>query len=100
MFTDRSASKSARPSELDWILGLAFRWRDTEYREQDRPLDRPGLVQLRVSFDVPSASLGEESNSHFHLSPGVLEYLRVLMRRHAGCSVCPPMHIATKVLHH
>jgi len=53
MFTDRSASNSARPFELDWILGLAFRWRDTEYREQDRPLDRPGLVQLRVSFDVP-----------------------------------------------
>ncbi|MBU6482234.1 MAG: hypothetical protein KGS09_17030 [Nitrospirae bacterium] len=62
MFTDRSASNSARPSELDWILGLALRWRDTElsvYREQDQPLDRPGLVQkywavqLRVSFDVP-----------------------------------------------
>jgi hypothetical protein len=62
LFTDRSASNSARPSELDWILGLALRWRDTElsvYREQDQPLDRPGLVQkywavqLRVSFDVP-----------------------------------------------
>jgi hypothetical protein len=46
---------------LDWILGLAVRWRDYElslYREQDRPLDRSGLiqeywaVQLRYAFDV------------------------------------------------
>ena len=62
MFTDRTASSKIRPSELDWILGLAVRWRDLElsvYREQDRPLDRSGLVQqywavqLRVAFDVP-----------------------------------------------
>ncbi len=61
MFTDRQAS-AISPSELDWIIGLAVRWRNTElavYREEDRPLDRSGLiqkyvaVQLRYSFDVP-----------------------------------------------
>lgn len=61
MFTDRTASNVVRPSELDWILGVAVRWRDYEvsfYREQDLPLDRGGLiqeywaVQLRYAFDV------------------------------------------------
>jgi hypothetical protein len=61
-FTDRGASNTANPTELDWIVGLALRWRDMEfavYREQDQPLDRPGLVQkyvavqLRYAFDVP-----------------------------------------------
>jgi hypothetical protein len=61
MFTDREASNAAKPTELDWILGLAVRWRDYEvalYREQDRPLDRSGLiqeywaVQVRYAFDV------------------------------------------------
>jgi hypothetical protein len=67
MFTDRDSSHQARPSELDWIIGLALRWRDMEfavYREEDRPLDREGLVQkyvavqLRVSFDVSKRDLG------------------------------------------
>jgi hypothetical protein len=62
MFTDRTSDNAARPSELDWILGIALRWRQYEisvYREQDRPLDRSGLVQqyyalqLRYAFDVP-----------------------------------------------
>lgn len=62
MFTDRTASSQIRPSELDWIIGLAVRWNDYElsiYREQDRPLDRGGLVQqyvavqLRYAFDMP-----------------------------------------------
>ena len=66
-FTDRDASNQARPSELDWIVGLAVRWRDMElafYREQDQPLDRDGLVQkyvavqLRFSFDVSKQDLG------------------------------------------
>ncbi|WP_447972609.1 hypothetical protein [Nitrospira sp. Kam-Ns4a] len=61
MFTDRTASNVLRPTELDWILGIAFRWRDLElsiYREQDLPLDKPGLVQqytavqLRFAFDL------------------------------------------------
>ena len=61
-FTDRGAGNTANPTELDWIVGLALRWRAMEfavYREQDQPLDRPGLVQkyvavqLRYAFDVP-----------------------------------------------
>lgn len=60
MFTDRTNGHSIRPSELDWILGLAVRWKTLElsfYREQDRPLDRSGFiqeyyaVQLRYAFD-------------------------------------------------
>lgn len=60
MFTDRTNGHSIRPSELDWILGVAVRWKDLElsfYREQDRPLDRSGFiqeyyaVQLRYAFD-------------------------------------------------
>jgi hypothetical protein len=66
-FTDRENSNQAKPTELDWIVGLAVRWRDMElavYREQDHPLDRAGLVQkyvavqLRFSFDVSKQGLG------------------------------------------
>lgn len=66
MFTDRTSHDQFRPSELDWMVGIAFRWRDLElsvYREQDRPLDRSGFVQqytaiqLRVAFDVPKTIL-------------------------------------------
>ena len=62
MFTDRTASSTIRPSELDWILGVALRWHDYEvsvYQESDQPLDQGGLVQkywavqLRVAFEVP-----------------------------------------------
>jgi hypothetical protein len=61
-FTDREAANKGNPTELDWIVGLALRWHDTElsvYREEDRSLDRSGLiqkyvaVQLRFAFDVP-----------------------------------------------
>lgn len=67
MFTDREAGNQARPTELDWIVGLAVRWRDMElavYCEQDEPLDRAGLVQkylaiqFRFSFDVSKQDLG------------------------------------------
>lgn len=62
LFTDQQASNNANPTELDWIVGLAVRFRDFEvavYREEDRSLDRTGLVQkyiaaqVRYSFDVP-----------------------------------------------
>lgn len=63
LFTDREAGNKLNPTELDWIIGLALRFREdmeiSVYREQDQPLDRPGLVQkymavqLRYSFDVP-----------------------------------------------
>jgi hypothetical protein len=62
-FTDREAGNKLNPTELDWIIGLALRFRDdmelSVYHEQDQPLDKTGLVQkytavqLRYSFDVP-----------------------------------------------
>ena len=67
MLTDRQAGNVVSPSELDWIVGLAVHWRDIEfavYHEQDRPLDRGGLVQqyfalqLRFSFDISKQDLG------------------------------------------
>ncbi|MGH7220443.1 MAG: hypothetical protein ACREI1_08955 [Nitrospiraceae bacterium] len=63
LFTDREAGNKINPTELDWIIGLALRFREnmelSVYREQDQPLDKPGLVQkyvavqFRYSFDVP-----------------------------------------------
>ncbi len=66
-FTDREASNTLNPTELDWILGIAVRWKDMElafYREEDRPLDQSGLVQkyyavqLRFAFDVSKGAFG------------------------------------------
>jgi len=61
-FTDRDAGNKLNPTELDWIIGLALRFREdmelSVYHEQDQPLDKAGLiqkytaVQLRYSFDV------------------------------------------------
>ena len=65
-FTDREASNTLNPSELDWIVGIAVRWQDMElafYREEDRPLDQSGLVQkyfavqLRFAFDVSKGAM-------------------------------------------
>ena len=67
LFTDRDGGNQANPTELDWIVGLALRWRTSEvavYYEQDQPLDRAGLiqkyvaVQYRFSFDVSKGDLG------------------------------------------
>ena len=67
MFTDREADNTASPTELDWIVGLAVRWRDKElavYYEQDQPVDRSGLiqkylaVQLRFSFEFMKHDVG------------------------------------------
>jgi hypothetical protein len=67
MFTDSQSSNKVRPSELDWMVGLALRWQNTEvamYYEEDHPLDRSGLiqkylaVQLRFSFDVFKRDVG------------------------------------------
>jgi len=66
VFTDREASNTLNPSELDWIVGIAVRWKDMElsfYREEDRPLDQSGLVQkyfavqLRFAFDVSKGAM-------------------------------------------
>ena len=64
LFTAREAGNTLNPTELDWIIGLALRFREdmelSIYREQEQPLDKPGLVQkywagqLRYSFDVPT----------------------------------------------
>ncbi len=69
LFTDRELSNKLKPTELDWIVGLAVRFKDYEvsvYREQDRSLDKPNslvqeywAVQLRVAFDVPKRMLSE-----------------------------------------
>jgi hypothetical protein len=69
-FTDRELSNKLKPTELDWIVGLAFRFKDdyeiSVYREQDLSLDKPGTliqeywaVQLRFAFDVPKRFLRE-----------------------------------------
>lgn len=66
LFTDRELNNKLKPTELDWIVGLAFRFKDdyevSVYREQDRALDSPGTlvqeywaVQLRFAFDVPKS---------------------------------------------
>jgi hypothetical protein len=62
-FTDRENGNKLKPTELDWIIGLALRFREdmelSVYQEHDQPLDKGGLVQrylavqLRYSFDVP-----------------------------------------------
>jgi hypothetical protein len=74
MFTDRELDNKLRPTELDWILGLAFRWKGryefSAFREQDLSLDQPGTlvqeywaVQLRFAFDVPKLSFKREQGS-------------------------------------
>lgn len=76
-FTDRELDNKLKPTELDWIVGLAFRFKDdyevSVYREQDRSLDKPGTliqeywaVQLRVAFDVPKR-LARDLISHFEI---------------------------------
>lgn len=59
LFTDRESSNTLNPTELDWIVGIALRWKDTElafYREEDRPLDQGGLVKsiMRCNCDLRS----------------------------------------------
>ena len=71
LFTDREAGNKLNPTEWDWIVGLALRFREdmelSLYREQDQSLDKPGLVQkyvavqLRYSFDV-SKEFWKKSN--------------------------------------
>ncbi len=73
MFTDRELNNKFKPTELDWIVGLAFRFKDdyevSLYREQDRSLDHSGTLvqeywamQLRFAFDVPKLSVTREQH--------------------------------------
>lgn len=60
--TDREAGNKLNPTELDWIIGLALRFREdmelSVYQAPDQPFDKAGLVQkytavqLWFSFDV------------------------------------------------
>lgn len=60
-FSDKKAKNQYAFSEMDWMVGLAFRWKESEIailHEQDRPVDRSGFIQQylaiqwRQSFDL------------------------------------------------
>jgi hypothetical protein len=54
-FTDREASNPIRPSELDWIVGVALRWKAWElmgFQETDQALDRGGLSQKYIAIQL------------------------------------------------
>jgi hypothetical protein len=54
-FTDRTSDNAVKPTELDWMLGVAFRWGKTElsvYHEEDMPLDRDGLIQRYTAIQL------------------------------------------------
>ncbi|HEY6974055.1 MAG TPA: hypothetical protein VI359_07105 [Nitrospiraceae bacterium] len=54
-FTDREASNVVNPSELDLVIGLAFRYDKAELaviHEQDMPIDRTGLVQRYIAIQL------------------------------------------------
>ena len=72
-FTDRELNNKLKPTELDWIVGLAVRFKDdyevSVYREEDLSLDKSGTliqkswaVQLRFAFDVPKRFFRELIN--------------------------------------
>lgn len=55
MFTDRTASNVFRPTELDWIVGIAFRQKNREialFFEQDRSIDRVGMTQEYLAAQI------------------------------------------------
>jgi len=54
-FTDRSKSDTLTPTELDWIIGLALRWKNYELavlHERDMPLDQSGLIQRYTAIQL------------------------------------------------
>jgi hypothetical protein len=54
-FSDRSKSDKITPTELDWIIGLALRWKNYELsvlHERDMPLDRGGLIQRYTAIQL------------------------------------------------
>ena len=63
-FTDRLSSNPFKPSELDWITGIAFRWKGWEimaFQETDQSIDQGGLtqkyfaIQLKFSWETERA---------------------------------------------
>ncbi len=54
-FTDRRESNPFAPSELDWIVGVAFRWKAWEvmaFQETDQSIDRGGLTQKYFAIQL------------------------------------------------
>jgi len=54
-FTDRRESNPFAPSELDWIVGVAFRWKAWEvmaFQETDQSIDRSGLTQKYFAIQL------------------------------------------------
>ncbi len=68
-FTDRDASIPVRPSELDWIVGLAFRWKGWElmaFQETDQAIDRSGLTQKYFAIQLKWSWEGKPSMPEIH----------------------------------
>jgi hypothetical protein len=74
--TDRREPNPFAPSELDWIVGAALRWKSWEvmaFQETDQSIDRGGLtqkyfaIQLKWSWGTPAApeihTYGEDGTS-------------------------------------
>ena len=54
-FLNDSASNVFRPTELDWIVGIAFRQKNREialFFEQDRSIDRVGMTQEYLAAQI------------------------------------------------
>jgi hypothetical protein len=54
-YTDRQEPNPFAPSELDWIVGVAFRWKAWEvmaFQETDQSLDRGGLTQKYFAIQL------------------------------------------------
>ncbi len=54
-FTDRQRSNPLAPSELDWIVGVAVRWKAWEvmaFQETDQSIDRAGLSQKYIAIQL------------------------------------------------
>jgi len=68
-FTDRDTSNPVRPSELDWIVGLAFRWKGWEvmaFQETDQSIDRSGLTQKYFAIQLKWSWEGKPSVPEIH----------------------------------
>jgi hypothetical protein len=68
-FTDRQASNPIAPSELDWIVGLAVRWKSWElmaFQETDQAIDRGGLTQKYIALQLKWSWEGKPSLPEIH----------------------------------
>ena len=68
-FTDRDTWNPVRPSELDWIVGLAFRWKGWEvmaFQETDQSIDRSGLTQKYFAIQLKWSWEGKPSVPEIH----------------------------------